>query len=181
MRKLYVVRHCKAAGQDANAPLTAEGLEQAERLVEFFEGVHIDRLITSPYLRAQQTVEPLAKKRGLAVETDERLMERVLAEGVQPNWLEMLKATYEDLDLKYEGGESSREAMRRVVEAFEEVLKSDAGTTVFVTHGCLMSLLLKHFDREIGFAEWQALTNPDVYVVEILEDNCQVKRVWPGA
>jgi broad specificity phosphatase PhoE len=38
-----------------------------------------------------------------------------------------------------------------------------ASATLLVTHGNLMALLLKNFDDRIGFAEWQQLTNPDVY------------------
>ena len=36
-------------------------------------------------------------------------------------------------------------------------------TTLLVTHGNLMTLLLKRFNDRIGFPEWQQLTNPDIY------------------
>ena len=36
-----------------------------------------------------------------------------------------------------------------------------------VTHGNLLALLLRHFDGRVGFAAWEALTNPDVYRVTL--------------
>jgi len=38
MKRIYLVRHCKAAGQEPEAPLTEEGVTQAERLADFFAG-----------------------------------------------------------------------------------------------------------------------------------------------
>ena len=40
-----------------------------------FGGHAIDRLLTSPYLRCRQTLEPLAKKRGLTIEERPELEE----------------------------------------------------------------------------------------------------------
>ena len=53
-----------------------------------------------------------------------------------------------------------------------------ADVTVLVTHGNLMTLLLKHFDPRIGFTEWQRLTNPDVYRVVIAPEHAEIARVW---
>ena len=47
----------------------------------------------------------------LEVEIDERLSERMLSSVSLSDWLEKLEATFYDLDLKFEGGESSKEAM----------------------------------------------------------------------
>jgi 2,3-bisphosphoglycerate-dependent phosphoglycerate mutase len=80
MRKtLYIVRHCKAAGQQPEATLTVDGHVQAEQLAEKLAALPIERIISSPFVRAKQSIAPLAERLGLPIVTDTRLAERVLA------------------------------------------------------------------------------------------------------
>jgi 2,3-bisphosphoglycerate-dependent phosphoglycerate mutase len=98
-----------------------------------------------------------------------------------PDWYEKLRETFADLDLCFAGGESSRTAMNRAAAVAEEVLRGEAGVTLLVTHGCLMTLLLKHFDESFGFAEWERLTNPDVYLITAGDgERISIERVWPA-
>jgi 2,3-bisphosphoglycerate-dependent phosphoglycerate mutase len=174
MSRIYVVRHCKAAGQEPEAPLTPEGEQQARRLADFLAGQPIDYLVSSPFRRAQATVAPLAERLGLPVHLDDRLGERVLAAGPLPDWQERLRASFADPDLTLEGGESSRAAMARASAAVDAVLATGAQAPIVVTHGNLMALLLRRFDERFGFESWAALTNPDVFVIE----GATVRRIW---
>lgn len=82
---LFVVRHAKAGhrtrweGPDDLRPLTRAGRRQAEALVDLLgdelAGRPLDRVLSSPSLRCRQTVEPLARKLGLAVEEAPALAE----------------------------------------------------------------------------------------------------------
>jgi 8-oxo-dGTP diphosphatase len=71
---LYLVRHAKAgdratwSGDDRVRPLTLKGHAQAQALVDSFAGREVARVLSSPYVRCRQTVEPLARSRGLTVE-----------------------------------------------------------------------------------------------------------------
>ncbi|MEX0743026.1 MAG: NUDIX hydrolase [Actinomycetota bacterium] len=82
---VYLVRHAKAGvrelwqGPDEERPITRRGRRQADRLVERFQGLEIERIVSSPFLRGIQTVEPLARSRGLEVEIADEL-----AEGADP-------------------------------------------------------------------------------------------------
>lgn len=164
---LYVVRHCQAAGQAPGAPLTAEGARQALRLADQLAECGIERIVTSPYARAVQSIAPLAQRLGLPLIADERLIERALSAAPLDEWQAALQATFEDLDRCYAGGESSRTAMRRAVALLNEIAAHPAQISAVVTHGNLMALLLKHFDPAIGFAFWQQLANPDLYRVTL--------------
>ena len=173
---IYVVRHCSAEGQAPDADLTAEGVLQAEKLVRFFDGIEIDRIITSPFVRARRSADPLAKEKGIHIEQDSRLAERVLSSHDLGDWLVKLEATFVDVHLKYEGGESSTEAMacvRNVVDGLES-----GSRTVLVTHGNLMALLMSGFDGQFGFEEWQALTNPDIFTLRMTDSSTEVNRIW---
>jgi 2,3-bisphosphoglycerate-dependent phosphoglycerate mutase len=177
VKTLYVVRHCKAEGQEADAPLTPEGHVQANRLADALAGANIERIISSPYRRATESIAPLAQRLGLEVELDVRLVERALCAGSPPDWQERLRASFADPELAFEGGESSREAMQRAVAVVTELQRHSASRTVLVTHGNLMTLLLKHFDDSIGFAKWSALSNPDVYRVALTRP-FPIERFW---
>ncbi|ANY72563.1 histidine phosphatase family protein [Paenibacillus ihbetae] len=182
LRNIYVVRHCQAEGQAPDAGLTITGMLQAARLAEFLSDQAIDRVVSSPYVRARQSIAPLAERLGLEVTLDERLTERILSASPSPDWREKLLLTYEDMDLCYEGGESSSAAMERAFQAVEDILHQDCRNAVLVSHGNLISLLLKYYDHRIGFKEWEALTNPDVYRLSFPSDggSPSLLRVWPG-
>lgn len=78
---LYLVRHAKAGdredwqGDDRLRPLSKPGRRQAEALVDRFKELPVDHVVSSPYLRCVQTVEPLAAQRGLPIETSDALAE----------------------------------------------------------------------------------------------------------
>jgi 2,3-bisphosphoglycerate-dependent phosphoglycerate mutase len=114
----------------------------------------------------------------LPIATDKRLAERVLATVDLPNWLAILKSSFDDLDRCFAGGESSRTAMQRAFEVVSEAMADPASTTLLATHGNLMTLLLKHFDDRIGFAHWQQLTYPDVYRITCAVGRAEMARIW---
>lgn len=80
-----LVRHAEAGrrqswdGPDEARPLTPRGAAQAEALVALLAGFGVARVLSSPYARCVQTVEPLAAARHLAVEETP-----ALAEGAGP-------------------------------------------------------------------------------------------------
>lgn len=66
LRTLVLVRHAQAAvragdGRDADRPLIAKGADQAGRLARALTawGLRPDRVLSSPWLRAASTAEPL--------------------------------------------------------------------------------------------------------------------------
>jgi len=177
-KRIYIVRHCEAQGKPAESQLTEKGLIQANYLSEFFSKSEIDRIISSPFLRAIQTVEPISEETNIDIEIDERLSERTLSTADLPDWLEKLKATFNDLELKFQGGESSKEAMNRIVTVVDEVFKSEYENTMIVTHGNLMSLLLKNYDNSFDFDCWKRLSNPDVFVLYYTKNEINMERLW---
>lgn len=138
----------------------------------------MEQVIFSPFLRAVQSVEPLCQKQNLKIEIDERLSERILSTDPLPDWLEKLKATFQDMELSYEGGESSNEATKRIVNVVEEALKNEHENILMATHGNLMSLLIKFFNQDFGFEQCQNLTNPDVVLLRFTNKKVHLERLW---
>lgn len=174
---IYVVRHCSATGQEPEAPLNPAGDAQAEVLADVLAPLGIDAVVSSPFVRARCSIEPLARRLGLEIGIDPRLAERVLGDCGDQQWQDALKAAFADPDRCYPGGESGRAAADRAVAAFEAAGRAGS-TPVLVTHGNLLTLLLGRFDAAFGFDAWQALTNPDVFRIEVGDGGVQVARVW---
>jgi 8-oxo-dGTP diphosphatase len=78
---ILLVRHASAGsrqaweGDDRDRPLDGRGENQARGLVSLLDGFEIDTILTSPYRRCVQTVEPLAAARLLPVEQRTQLGE----------------------------------------------------------------------------------------------------------
>jgi len=178
VKHIYVIRHCEAKGQSSDASLTEQGFQQAEVLADFFADKKIDRIISSPFLRAIQTIEPLSTRENINIEMDERLSERILSTSDLPDWYEKLKATFTDMELKFEGGESSNEAMERIVNVVEETFKSKSEHTIIVSHGNIMTLLLKHYNSDVDFQLWTQLSNPDVFRLSVKDHEVTLERIW---
>ncbi|MDI2588846.1 histidine phosphatase family protein [Psychrobacillus sp. NEAU-3TGS] len=178
MKRIYIIRHCKAEGQEENANLTSEGYNQAMMLRDYFENVKIDKIISSHYVRAVQSVEPLAESKEMDIIKDARLAEKILSTENYPDWMEKLKMSFQDSSLTFLGGESSDVALCRISSVLEEVINSSEEDVILVTHGAIMSLLLNSMDEGFGFEQWQTLSNPDIYLVEVLEGERTFKRIW---
>jgi 8-oxo-dGTP diphosphatase len=64
---------------DRLRPLDERGRRQAEELVDLLAPHEIDSILSSPYVRCVQSVEPLAQARGLSIEEREELTEELQA------------------------------------------------------------------------------------------------------
>ena len=181
MPAIYIIRHCAASGQEPDAELTKRGKKQAVELAGFLADANIDRIISSPYTRAVQSIEPLAETLAVEIETDERLKERVLSSGELPDWLEQLKNTFENYDFALEGGESSQQALDRISQVVEELENSGCQTAAIVTHGNIMALLLSRYMKGFGFEGWCSLSNPDVFLLNEGDVEEECKRLWSEA
>ncbi len=103
---IYLVRHAKAGsrrswkGPDDLRPLSEAGRHQADHLADLLadlagrtEGesdeatslppIGITRVLTSPFVRCQQTVEPLAARLGLSIERTSELAEDETADAAR--------------------------------------------------------------------------------------------------
>jgi 8-oxo-dGTP diphosphatase len=78
---LFLVRHAAAGSRsdwkkdDRLRPLSSRGEKQAQGLARTLAVHPIDRILTSPYVRCRQTVEPLADKLGMGIEERAELAE----------------------------------------------------------------------------------------------------------
>jgi len=58
------------------------------------------------------------------------------------------------------------------------VLATAHRSPVVVSHGQLIGLVLHAIDPAFGFAAWEAMTNPDVFLVERDAAGLRFRRLW---
>ncbi|SCN42471.1 Phosphoglycerate mutase family protein [Bacillus cytotoxicus] len=92
------------------------------------------------------------------------------------DWLQKLEYTFTNIDIAFSGGESTKQAMERIASLIKHVLEKEHQVTLLVTHGNLLTLILKYFNQ-IGFQEWKNVSNPDVYEITISEQPI-IHRLW---
>jgi 2,3-bisphosphoglycerate-dependent phosphoglycerate mutase len=164
--RALLVRHCASLGPAPDDPLSATGRAQAVALAAWLEGRGVDHLLSSPHLRARQSIQPFAPRHGLAVGVDDRLAERVLSVENADRWREEIRASFADPDRVLPGAESARAALARGLAVLDAALGGPHRLVALVTHGQLMSLVLHAIDPAFGYAGWLSLSNPDVYSID---------------
>ncbi|WJE52369.1 histidine phosphatase family protein [Bacillus cereus] len=179
MKKFIIIRHCSATGQARDAALTIAGEKQAHFLADVLvqKNLQIESIISSPFTRTLQSIAPFALLSNLPIKEDERLTERILSNAPLDDWLQKLEYTFTNIDIAFSGGESTKQAMDRVASLIQDILQQEHQVTLLVTHGNLLTLILKHFDDRIGFLEWQNLSNPDIYEITI-DEQTTIHRLW---
>lgn len=166
MQQVAIVRHCASSGQAPDAPLTASGHAQALELARRLAPLGIDHVVSSPYARARATIQPFAQRAGLPVHLDDRLAERRLSPQPVDDWREVVRRSFDDPDFRVAGGESGRETLMRGWAAIEAVVARNHRLPVVVSHGQLLSLVLHSIDPSFGYAGWERLENPALYLLE---------------
>ena len=177
-RRLLLVRHCAASGQQPDAPLSEDGQRQAQALARCLSRHPVDHVVASSYTRARQTIEPFAAGADLAVHLDDRLVEQTLAARPVPDWREAVRDGFVDPDLRLPGGESGRDVLQRGWAAIEDLLEGGHALAVAVTHGKFLSVILNSIDADFGYAQWQSLSNPDVFALAETGEGWTYERIW---
>jgi broad specificity phosphatase PhoE len=169
--RLYFIRHGESEanllGEFSNSglkhPLTAQGLAQAQRLVDSLAGLVVSQVYSSPVLRALQTAQIVARSLAAPLEITEALREWDVGvyEGTRdPEGWKLHRQVQEDWFLngrpesKMPGGESFLEIQGRFipfVEALLQVEGADSRQIVLVGHGGLyiavLPVILKNIDH----------------------------------
>lgn len=168
--KLYFIRHGETdhnvkgivQGNGVDAPLNEHGKQQAHDAGKSIT-MHIDLIIASPLLRAQQTASIINEYIHAPIETREEIGEIDFGtldnhtwdeiaqlSGNQNVWLESRKAHY---DFTAHGGESGAHVKHRIATFVERIKKEHPDASILVvTHAGIIRMahhLLKNEEKHI--------------------------------
>ncbi len=161
--KLYVTRHGETAWNKENKvcgrtelPLTDTGRAQAQEAKEKLSGVHFDRVVCSPMLRARQTAAIICEGRDVPIERHMALIEQSYGdcEGAD-RFDETFLSHKRNFADGYPGGESHLALAKRVYRFLEEFCaRCPQETVLLVCHGGVCRMIESYFhpmDNEAYF------------------------------
>jgi 2,3-bisphosphoglycerate-dependent phosphoglycerate mutase len=159
--------------------LTAEGLRQAEQLVAELVDLAPAVIVSSPYLRAVQTVEPTARAVGLPVRTIMALREWDSGLGPRPDFAVHYAASWDDPQAARPGGESLAQLSTRAMTALAALLAQHRDATVMIgSHGMFIARALVGLGIAVDWAFCRAMPMPAVYQLRF--DHGQLHASGPG-
>ena len=181
MSTFYLVRHAHADWTpDENRPLSARGRDDANHVADVLWQYPIGAIYSSPFLRARETITPLARRLGLPVHIEPELRERRLGNSTTEDFFKAVEATWRDSSLAHPGGESNAAAQQRGLAVLRRLQKQHMTEHIVLsTHGNLMALILQSFDPSVDFAFWKSLTMPDIYTLSFNQvGEAVVSKLW---
>lgn len=160
MVRVYLVRHCEAAGNkervfqgSSDRDISENGAIQLEFLRKRFAEIHIDKVYASPLKRAYKTAFAVAEGKGLPVlldpgltEIDGGILEGKTFVDIFTNHNELETAWDErPQDFAPPGGESMRQVYERIWDAFCRIVndpENEGKTLLIASHGAAIRNLL---------------------------------------
>jgi 2,3-bisphosphoglycerate-dependent phosphoglycerate mutase len=183
---IYMIRHAKSPfvfGQERKRRLSQQGEIDAKKVTAIMNTKKIDLIVSSPYMRALQTIEGIANTKDIEVKVYEELRERQLKgayklpeEAIQ----QAIKSSYEDIDFYLSGGESIRDVQNRAIPVIKDFLNNYQAKTIIIgTHGNVMTIIMNYFKKEYGYEFWKNTSKPDIYKLIFSGENLlSVQKVW---
>jgi 2,3-bisphosphoglycerate-dependent phosphoglycerate mutase len=152
-------------------------MQDAHDLVKVLQSFEPAAIYSSPYLRAIQTVQPVADSIGKSVTAIEEFKEHRMAPHPISYWREVLGQQWADFDHAHEGGESMNSTGARAWDVLHGLQREHPDETVLLAgHGTIISIVLNKLEITVGFDFHLAMPNPAVYVLSFDETGWQWKR-----
>jgi broad specificity phosphatase PhoE len=154
---VYFVRHAQSEHniapvfQSPDSPLSPEGMRQAERIADRVSRLAFEVLIASPFRRARETAEAIARIAGREPELSPLFVERLKPsringkpfadEEARAIWREWHKSLYSP-GMRVEDGENLDDIVARVDKALAFLSARSERSLVVVTHGYFLRAML---------------------------------------
>lgn len=154
MTTVYIVRHCEAYGNKArifqgttDCDITETGARQLKSLAERFRTVHLDKVYTSPLIRAKKTAEAINRYPGAPLVVEPGIIEIDGGEIEGISWVDFPKTkpvleynwSVEPHKFAPRGGESMQALYNRVSNVLQHLVSENKGKTIaLATHGCVI-------------------------------------------
>lgn len=166
MRKdFYVFRHGETElnkqkrwqGSGMDYDLNENGVKQAQGLIEKLKDKGLEKIFSSPLIRAKHTADVVADALGIEVEVRDDLRECFYGEAegqliadLQKNVPEIVNNWNNPnyFNIRFEGGESKKDALDRVLAELAKITSEDFNVAGVAIHGGTMGAMLNylHYD-----------------------------------
>lgn len=171
MTTIYFIRHAEpdyTNHNDRERPLTQKGKEDSKLVTQYLCDKNIDIVLSSPYVRAVDTVKDFAESFGYPILTVEDFRERKVDSIWIEDFYKFSKMQWDDFEYKLSDGESLREVQDRNINALMEALKEYTGKNIVIgSHGTALSTIINYFEPTYSFDDFQRIRNIMPWIVKM--------------
>ena len=161
MTTVYFVRHAEPNydnHDDVSRELSPKGLQSSKDLVNSFAGIQIDTFYSSPYLRAIDTIKPLADSRGRSIHLIPDFRERKITDYWIEDFTGFTEKQWTDFHYHLPGGESLSMVQERNIRALEPLLQTHPDQTILIgTHGTALSTIINYYKPDFQLADFHRI------------------------
>jgi 2,3-bisphosphoglycerate-dependent phosphoglycerate mutase len=161
MTTIYFVRHAEPDfnnHDDLTRPLTEKGKRDVELVNQFLEDKQIDIIISSPFIRAIDTVKVFSDKMNKEVQIVDEFRERKIDSCWIENFNEFSMRQWDDFDYKLKDGECLREVQNRNIASLKKVLIEYQNKNVVIgSHGTALSTIINYYDNTYGYIDFNEI------------------------
>jgi broad specificity phosphatase PhoE len=206
MTSIYLVRHGQTAWNKeeifrgrTDVPLDETGLKQAELAGQYFKGMEIHGIYSSPLSRAWQTAQKIAQFQNLKVEPLEGILDMSFG-----NWEGHAHQEIRKMDgktyrqwvesphlVKLPGGESLDDVRGRAMGTLEKVIrKHQRETLILVSHRVVCKVLICAILGLDNSHFWQIAQDTTAinliqykngrYILSLMNETCHLKALKEG-
>ncbi len=177
MTHVFFVRHAEPDYEnhdEQSRALTKKGLADRKLVTRYLAEHNVNVLLSSPYLRALETIQDYADTAGLPITVIEDFRERRIADVWIEDFHDFSRRQWADFDYHLTNGESLREVQSRNIRALQEVLKQCRDQRIAIgSHGTALSTVIHYFQPSFGFREFEAIRTLMPWMVELVFDGVQ--------
>jgi len=203
MTSIYLVRHGQTAWNKeeifrgrTDVPLDETGLKQAELAGQYFKGMEIHAIYSSPLSRAWQTAQKIAQIQTVKVEPLEGILDMSFGDWEGHAHQEIRKMDNETYRqwvesphlVKLPGGESLDDVRGRAMAALEEVLRKHSEKTIaLVSHRVVCKVIICAILGLDNSHFWQIAQDTTAinliqykkgkYILSLMNETCHLKAL----
>lgn len=169
MNKIYFVRHAKpdfSVHDDLTRPLTDKGIIDSKKLCEFLKEKSINKIYSSPYKRAIDTIKELAQNINIKIEVVDDFRERKISNIWIEDFNKFSKSQWENFEYKLNDGESLNEVQSRNIKALHKILNENINQNIVIgTHGTALSTIINYYDKTFDYLSFTKIKDIMPFIV----------------
>ena len=181
MNRIYFVRHAKpdfSVHDDLTRPLAEEGVINSKKICEFLEGKNINRIYSSPYKRAIDTIKELSQTLNIEIEIINDFRERKISDVWIEDFNSFSKNQWDNFEYKLNGGESLKEVQDRNVKALHKILNENSNKNIVIgTHGTALSTIINYYDDTFDYLSFTKIKDIMPFILCMEFDGTKILNI----
>ncbi len=176
---VYLVRHAEPNyhnHDDLSRELTEQGLKDSLKVTAFLKDRGIDKIYSSPFKRAHDTVKDLANYLNLPITLEDDFRERRIDSVWIDDFGQFSKRQWQDFNYKLSDGESLTEVQCRNISALEKLITENPNKNLVIgSHGTALSTIVNYYQPNFDYTTFSQIRHLFPFIVKLVftETSCQ--------